>query len=143
MVKWLTTASLLCMIIGSSWAQEVDLGKLEYDTSCAACHGTDGKGNGPASAALKKPAPNLTTLSKANGGVFPLSSVYAVIDGGQAVIAHGSREMPIWGFRFKPNPPYTPDISKLYTPFSIYDPALVVRTRILAVIDYLNRIQEK
>ena len=142
-LKWLIATSITCVTIGASWAQEVDLGKQEYLRSCAVCHGTDGKGTGPASAALKKPAPSLTTLSKANGGVFPFSSVYSVIDGGQTVIAHGTREMPIWSYRFTPFPPYQPNVSDLYSPYSTYDPDFVVRARILAVIDYLNRIQDK
>ncbi len=34
-------------------AEEFDPGKSEYQSSCAPCHGKDGKGNGPVSAELK------------------------------------------------------------------------------------------
>jgi len=38
---------------------------------CAACHGLDGKGTGPAAAALKKAPADLTKISARNGGTFP------------------------------------------------------------------------
>ena len=46
-------------------------GKEMYESYCAVCHGTDGKGNGPAASALKTPSTDLTTLSKNNGGKYP------------------------------------------------------------------------
>ena len=77
-------------------ADKVDLGKREYDSNCIACHGKDLKG-GAYVDFLKVTPPDLTLLSKKNGGVFPLERVYAVIDGRQEVKAHGPRDMPIWG----------------------------------------------
>lgn len=67
-----------------------------FRTYCASCHGVDGKGKGPAAPALKGSVPDLTLLSKRNRGKFPAAHVREVIIGGQ-VVAHGSREMPIWG----------------------------------------------
>jgi mono/diheme cytochrome c family protein len=67
---------------------------------CAACHGKDGKGDGPAAAALKVAPPDLTTLAKRNGGVFPKDRVYGTISGQVAIAAHGSKEMPVWGKLF-------------------------------------------
>ncbi|MCS7027046.1 MAG: cytochrome c [Bryobacteraceae bacterium] len=63
---------------------------------CAACHGVDGKGGGPAAPAMKKPVPDLTLLSKNNGGKFPETRVYNSIQG-DMVASHGSKDMPIWG----------------------------------------------
>ena len=64
---------------------------------CASCHGKDAKGNGPAAVALKPKVPDLTVLAKNNGGKFPEDRVRKTIMGDDAVAAHGSREMPVWG----------------------------------------------
>ena len=72
-------------------------GKDMFGTYCAACHGTDGKGGGPAVAALKVVPPDLTTLSKRNSGKFPDLRVYSAIQGDLNMPAHGSKEMPVWG----------------------------------------------
>jgi mono/diheme cytochrome c family protein len=65
---------------------------------CAACHGRDGQGRGPASVALKGPVPDLTLISKRSGGKFPYQHVKEIIAGEESGRpAHGNREMPIWG----------------------------------------------
>ena len=132
-------------VFGSRVAAEVlDPGKAEYHSSCASCHGIDGKGNGPVGADLKVPPSDLTVLARKNNGVLLFNSVYEIIDGRKAVIAHGTRDMPIWGDRYAPEP------SKAVIPRPsenmlslFYDPEAIARMRILAVIDYLNRIQEQ
>jgi len=68
-----------------------------FRAHCAACHGEDGKGNGPMAPALKTTAPNLTVLAKNHGGQFPTESVRRLIAGDEISASHGSREMPIWG----------------------------------------------
>ncbi|MGB7772065.1 MAG: hypothetical protein WBL43_09525 [Pseudolabrys sp.] len=74
-------------------------------SSCAPCHGADGKGKGPLSANKLKTKPaDLTALAKKNNGVFPVSAVYEAIDGRNAIESHGAREMPIWGCRHTPSP---------------------------------------
>lgn len=111
-----------------------DMGKREYDSNCASCHGTDGKGNGPYVELLKKSPPDLTTLAKRNGGVFPVTAAYAVIEGGGR--GHGSSDMPVWGQDYKVQAgEYYVDVP--------YNPEVFVRTRILSLIEYLNRIQVK
>ncbi len=109
-----------------------DFGKREYESNCAACHGVDGKGNGPYNELLKRPASDLTTLARRNNGVFPIQRVYDVIDGGGT--GHGTRDMPVWGreYRVRAGEHY------MDTP---YDPEVYVRTRILSLVDYLNRLQ--
>jgi mono/diheme cytochrome c family protein len=64
---------------------------------CAACHGINGSGDGPAAPALKTKPPELTTIARRNGGTFPTARVRSIIAGGEVLAAHGSREMPIWG----------------------------------------------
>jgi mono/diheme cytochrome c family protein len=64
---------------------------------CAACHGKDAKGDGPAADALKTPPANLTTLAQQNGGKFPALKVMSILRGQAKLAAHGSQEMPVWG----------------------------------------------
>ena len=64
---------------------------------CAPCHGLSGKGSGPAAPALKAQVPDLTLLARNHRGQFPAAYVREVIVGDKVVIAHGSREMPVWG----------------------------------------------
>ena len=75
-------------------------GKEMYREYCAACHGTDGKGDGPASEALKSRPLDLTDLAKRNGGKFPELRVFGAINGDLHITAHGSKDMPTWGVVF-------------------------------------------
>ena len=133
------SASLVALSLCHStvWAQtsRVDFGKREFESNCASCHGLSGKGGGYAVEWLKKSPTDLTTLSKRNGGVFPVSRMYETIEGGN-VPSHGSRDMPVWGsdYRIKAAEYYV-DVP--------YDPEAFVRTRILALIEYIKRLQEK
>ncbi len=120
-----------------SSAQDGDIGQSNFKMSCASCHGPDGKGNGPVSSQLKVPPPDLTILAKKNNGVFPVSRVYEIIDGRQPLLAHGTRDMPVWGFQ------YTLEQPAQGYPAAWLDPEAAVRARILSVIDYLNRLQQK
>lgn len=72
-------------------------GKEMFKNYCAVCHGTDGKGSGPAASALKTPPSDLTTLAQNNGGKYPSAHVSAVIRGQAALPSHGSQDMPVWG----------------------------------------------
>lgn len=72
-------------------------GKEMYAAYCAACHGTEGKGNGPAAQALKTHPTNLTMLARSNGNKFPQDHVVSVLRFGTELPAHGSRDMPVWG----------------------------------------------
>ncbi len=72
-------------------------GKQMFETHCAACHGLDGRGGGPAVAALKTPPPDLTTLTIRAEGKFPELRVYQTIRGDVELSAHGSKDMPVWG----------------------------------------------
>lgn len=68
-----------------------------YRFYCASCHGTDARGNGPAAPALIAKVPDLTTIAQRNGGNFPRDRVRRIIAGDEDIIAHGTREMPVWG----------------------------------------------
>ena len=126
MIKWLIIAGMVVGLNARASAQNVEVGKTQYQSSCASCHGIGGKGDGPVSKELKTPPADLTLLAKNNNGVFPYDMVYQMIDGrNTSVASHGTREMPVWGYRFGP------------------PQAFRFKNRILAVIDYLRTIQEK
>jgi len=72
-------------------------GQEMYTSYCAVCHGTDGRGGGPAAEALKVPPSDLTTLARKNGGKYPSDHVTSAIQGDLHLSAHGSKEMPVWG----------------------------------------------
>ena len=75
-------------------------GQAMFKSYCSPCHGTAGRGNGPAAPALKKNPANLTELSARNGGKFPEMEVYNAIKGDSEMAAHGSKDMPVWGNLF-------------------------------------------
>jgi mono/diheme cytochrome c family protein len=66
-----------------------------YARYCASCHGTTGRGDGPAAVALV-PAPTDLTSS-----TLALPELMRVIDGRRTVRAHGTGAMPVWGFVFE------------------------------------------
>jgi mono/diheme cytochrome c family protein len=72
-------------------------GQEMYKQFCAACHGADAKGDGPAAAGLKTRPSDLTTLAKRHGGKFPYDYVSTILRFGPGLAAHGSSNMPTWG----------------------------------------------
>ncbi len=76
-------------------------GEVLYKSHCATCHGTAGKGDGPAASALKTAPPDLTLLAKNNDGKFPDLKIMRVLESGTDLTAHGSKDMPIWGPIFR------------------------------------------
>ena len=113
-----------------------DLGKTEYYTKCAVCHGLSGKGEGSFGEVLKVNMPDLTLIAKRNGGVFPLDRVKMAIDGRATPRAHGTSEMPIWGTR------YSVEAAPRYDDFR-FDSEAYVQVRVLALVDYLYRLQAR
>jgi mono/diheme cytochrome c family protein len=106
----------------------VPTGRDMFKQYCAACHGLDAKGHGPASVSLKVTPANLTTLSKRHGGEFPYDLVTNVLRFGPGIAAHGSSDMPTWGpiFQYMDNYNQT-----------------VVQKRIKNLCDYIASLQEK
>jgi mono/diheme cytochrome c family protein len=104
-------------------------GRDLFDFYCAPCHGRDGRGGGPVSAALKTRPPDLTGIARRSGGVFPKARVEAfVTHGGTDVIpAHGTADMPVWGPTFR----------------SLDPSDARVKVRIANLVSYLESIQTK
>jgi len=107
---------------------DIASGKKTYVEYCAACHGDDGKGMGPAASALKTPPPDLTTLAKRHAGKFPDDYVAEIVRFGKPIQAHGSADMPVWGPIFSARDKFN---------------EVAVRQRIKNLCDYLATLQEK
>jgi mono/diheme cytochrome c family protein len=158
---------LLVAAIGCASAQDAekaaDKGRTEYMENCAGCHGADAKGAGPLSATLKIKPTDLTLLAKRNRGNFDSAAVYQMIDGRNARATHRGAEMPIWGCRHEAPAVPAPTLSKHQRKIpkrvvsamkrreteldSLLDLPCgseeAVRGRILAIVEYLNRLQAK
>ena len=102
-------------------------GSYTYRTHCAACHGADGKGEGPMAENLRFRPPDLTLIAKRNGGQFPTDKVHRIVDGRNPLRGHGGSDMPIWGDAFK-------------NADTAYDDAKV-KEKIRSVVDYLRTLQ--
>ncbi|MGY4567148.1 mono/diheme cytochrome c family protein [Bradyrhizobium sp. USDA 3256] len=84
-LKCLMIAGLTAVFAAAVHAEDADVGKAEFQASCASCHGADGKGKGPVSGQLKLPPADLTALARNNNGVFPTNAVYETIDGRKTI----------------------------------------------------------
>jgi len=105
----LVIAMLLCWSAGAA-AQTTEIhqvpikptslvsGQQMFGEYCAACHGENATGRGPAAPACTVQPRDLTKLAAQNGGKFPYNHFYAVMQFGTQLTtpAHGSADMPIW-----------------------------------------------
>ena len=139
-VELIIRATALVAIPSLSYAQQQteDIGKHEYFVSCAICHGDKGKADGPFVVWLKKPAADLSKIQKDNMGMFPFDRIYEVIDGRAEVAAHGPRDMPIWGERYKREAIGLWGVFQ--TPHRVDS---FVRGRIVALVGYIYTLQAK
>ena len=97
----LGTATLFALVFAAPvLAQDADIGRAQYHTHCATCHGLEGRGDGPMAGAMVITPPDLTELAARNGGVFPLERVVMRIDGRDPLVSHGS-PMPVYGDYFE------------------------------------------
>ena len=102
-------------------------GKALYGQYCAVCHGTDGKGAGPAAVALKQHPTDLTLMSRQNNGQFPEERFIKMMNGEVETAAHGTADMPIWGNDFR----------------NMTTSTNVVQDRIHALLNYVEELQAK
>ena len=102
-------------------------GKDSFDRYCASCHGTSGKGDGRVASVLKKKPADLTQLARRHDGLYPAERVRALVGGeADALVAHGTVDMPVWGPIFR-----------------ALDPSDVrVATRIEHIVQYVGTLQE-
>lgn len=130
----LVATMLQATAIGPLKAQDPHLGLTEYELSCMPCHGLDGRGDGPRAKSLKTAPAGLTKIAKSNGGVFPSRKLAEIIDGRAIVGAHGQRDMPVWGDRYRVRVDAIERTSEIERR---------ARAQISALVEYLRTIQEK
>ncbi len=127
-------AALQFLNSGILWAQDEHLGITEYEIACMPCHGLEGRGDGPLGASLKVMPKDLTQIARNNNGIFPAGKVAAMIDGRATDAAHGFREMPVWGDRYR-------KVAEPGESTSTVDSR--ARMQIDALVRYLEEIQER
>jgi len=110
-----------------------DEGRQDFESSCAVCHGVDGKGDGPYARSHELTTPDLTLLTARNGGVFPYRRVAEIVDGRSGLIIHGIPGMPVWGDRYKA-------MAAAECRDAHCDPESVVRARVRALTEYIRRL---
>jgi mono/diheme cytochrome c family protein len=136
----LTAAALPGRADGTSGASllsegiSLELGRRDFINYCAACHGVGGEGDGTLGEFLTLAVPDLTRLSKLNGGIFPEERVIGVIDGRSDVKVHGMRDMPVWGDWFNR------EAASADTDREARE--LVVKDRIQSLVTFLKSIQQ-
>jgi mono/diheme cytochrome c family protein len=122
-----TLLLLLLLIVGTAQAGD-EAGRPLYLRYCAACHGREGRGDGPVAPALGEKPTDLTQIAAAHGDQFPLETVVEAIDGTRTVRAHGVSEMPVWGEVFQPDP-------------ASPEQQLLARSKVIAIAGYLRSLQ--
>ena len=104
---WFALGGLASLTLAGGAAMAFDAVTLEdysgeelFGRFCASCHGSQALGDGPVSRSLNVAVPDLTTIAR-RYGEFPTGAIRDVIDGrGIDKRAHGTREMPVWGYEF-------------------------------------------
>jgi mono/diheme cytochrome c family protein len=101
---WIAAAVVFLVLFGAlpvrAGTNGVEEGRNYYTRYCAACHGRAADGHGPVAPVLRDPPTDLRRLGERYGRPLPLDQIARFIDGTAPVVAHGNREMPVWGERF-------------------------------------------
>lgn len=131
----IVSALLVLIAVGAlgtgAFADEIKEGRTSFMRHCASCHGVEADGHGFVAPALAQPPNDLRHLGQGNDTSILADRLVRVIDGRKTVIAHGERDMPVWGERFE-------DIQVEGAPRE-----QAVRARINAIVAYLISIQAK
>jgi len=106
-------------------------GERLYVRYCAVCHGRSGRGDGPFAGILRKVPPDVTMIAARRGGRFPDDEIARFVDGRFVPLAHGTREMPVWG-RWLGEP---------IAEGTAHDE--VARGEVLAILEYLKTLQRE
>lgn len=70
-------------------------GRALFLEKCAACHGENGRGDGPAATGLATPPEDLTRIAARRDGIWPMLEVMSIIDG-YSQRSFAREDMPIY-----------------------------------------------
>jgi mono/diheme cytochrome c family protein len=132
-MRTLTLACVTAVLSGCYPPEANRPGRALFEDYCVACHGSTGRGDGPAAAGLPSQPADLTRISDRNGGVFPMARIMSVIDGFTRS-RHGGQVMPEFGEILGDGEMVLTD-----TGDGIQTPA---PAGLVALADYLRSIQE-
>lgn len=88
------TIALVTLALGIMNVRSEVSGKQDFNQLCARCHGKDGKRDQEHYLIPEVRAPDLTKLTRRNGGVFPRDRVYQSIDGRAGIPSHNASTCP-------------------------------------------------
>jgi mono/diheme cytochrome c family protein len=127
---------LILLLVATVAARAQDFsnysGKQLYSRFCAACHGDQGLGDGPVADSFRIMVPDLTRISRRQGGKFPEDAIRRIIDGRKTLPPHGTREMPVWGLEFQTQNAAIPE----------QDPRKTTDQMVARLTEYLRSIQK-
>jgi mono/diheme cytochrome c family protein len=127
---WIVAICLLAMAVNARAQRPT--GQQDYQHYCAVCHGPKGKGNGEASYTLPGTnPPDLTQLSRRNGGKFPFEDVDEIVDGRKEFPSHERLNMPFFGTDMQMEEGATPQGEAK------------TDARITAIVRYIETLQQK
>ena len=111
--------------------EETHSAKADFADYCAACHGPEGKGDGPLAGDLAKKPADLSLLAQRNKGTFPTTKVMA----------------QVWGYTGKKGDGIMPDFAPLLEGNLVpYDGGDGIETptptRLVALAEYLKALQK-
>jgi mono/diheme cytochrome c family protein len=111
-------------------AARVAAGQRLFAGYCSSCHGAQGLGDGPVAPVLRVPPADLTRIAERDGGTFDAAVVAAYIDGRTRIVAHGERDMPVWGRMYDDRNENIASDETLLSPGMIFN-----------IVEYLRAIQ--
>jgi mono/diheme cytochrome c family protein len=132
MMRWALATLTLAVVLGtgaSASAGDEHPGYPVYRQYCAVCHGLEADGDGPVAPVLKQAPADLRMLGQRYGLPLPEQKLIDFIDGREMPVAHGTREMPVWGKRLLGGVPPSAGSESLK------------RGMIYAIVGYLDSIQ--
>jgi mono/diheme cytochrome c family protein len=129
-IPWIAAICLWAIAVNAG--SQTPTGQQDFQHYCAICHGPKGNGKGEAAYTLSGTyPPDLTQLSRRNGGKFPFEDVYEIVDGRKEFPSHERLNMPFFGTELEMEQGETAE-GKAKT-----------EARIRAIVHYIETLQQE